>query len=96
MSGFFLAPQLQGQIETTVLDSVPVVKPKMRRPLYKFTNNSPKEISVLDIPVEFKKNPSTPKLNGWGSALFTSLISPIFLLTEKFLYRTDVTFSGLP
>ncbi len=74
MSGFLLASQLQGQIETTVLDSVPVVKPKMRRTLYKFTNNGPKEISVLDIPVEFIKDPSTPKLNGWGSALFTSLI----------------------
>jgi hypothetical protein len=74
LTGLFFAAHLQGQTETTVLDSVPVVKPKMRRPLYIFSNNGPKEISVRDIPAEFIKDPSTPRLNGWGSALFTSLI----------------------
>jgi hypothetical protein len=74
LTGLFLAAQLKGQTETTVLDSVPVVKPKMHRPVYKYYNNGPKEISILDNAAELTKDPSTPKLNGWGSALFTTFI----------------------
>jgi len=56
------------------LDSVPVVKPKMHRSVYKYSNNGPKEIRILDNSAELTKDPSTPVLNGWGSALFTSFI----------------------
>lgn len=73
LSGLLLAPQVPGQIEITELDSITIVKPKKNKDLYKFIDNGLKEIQFQDFSPVLAKDPSTPKLNGFGSSAFTLL-----------------------
>jgi hypothetical protein len=64
---------VSGQEVTTDLDSIRVMKPKMRQSIYQFIDFGSKEIQIENEKAELIKDPETPKLNGFGSAAFTSL-----------------------
>lgn len=63
---------VSGQEVTTDLDSIQVVKPKMRQSIYQFIDFGSKEIQYENKGSELIKDPETSKLNGLGSAAFTS------------------------
>jgi hypothetical protein len=64
---------VSGQEVITDLDSIRVVKPKMRQSIYQFVDFGSKELQFENTGMEFIKDPKTPKLNGLGSTAFTSI-----------------------
>lgn len=70
---FLILLPASGQTTITELDSIAVVKPKIRQNIYQFVDFGSKEIQFRDDGSVLVKDPSTPALNGFGSAVFTSL-----------------------
>jgi hypothetical protein len=71
--GILFAPLISGQISKADLDSVPIIKPKINRNIYKFYDSGDKEIQISQIKAELVHYKTNPVLRDVGNGLMTAI-----------------------
>lgn len=71
--GILLTPHISGQISMTDLDSIPIIKPKINRNIYKFFDSGDKEIQISHIKAELVHYKTNPVLRDAGNSLMTAI-----------------------
>jgi hypothetical protein len=73
LTGILYAHPVHGQIQMEGLDSIPMLKPKGSKSLYRFTDNGAKEIQILDNKIELTRHKPNAFLRDAGNGALTAL-----------------------
>ena len=83
LSGILITPETNGQTDSSVPDSIPIIKPKKNRELFQFTGKDAREIEFTTRQPKVLKYRDKKPLSNVGNGLLTLSTSARLRLADR-------------